>query len=120
MPPALNRKDHDWEMKKKKPSDHMTNSPYDMQVMELRGLMELRGAEGYEKVKEYQGVTGMCTKLKTNPTTGLSDPQDIALRRQIFGPNSIPVTYYINKFLNWIQFLTQNFILYRRKNLLLF
>lgn len=42
-------------------------------VMELRGLMELRGTEAVVKLQEdYGGVEGLCKRLKTSPTEGES------------------------------------------------
>ncbi|XP_070597464.1 plasma membrane calcium-transporting ATPase 3 isoform X2 [Erythrolamprus reginae] len=61
-------------------------------LMELRSLMELRGAEAIQKVQEtYTDVNGLCRRLKTSPTEGLSDnPADLEKRRQIYGQNFIP------------------------------
>ncbi|XP_020832934.1 plasma membrane calcium-transporting ATPase 3 isoform X8 [Phascolarctos cinereus] len=59
---------------------------------ELRSLMELRGAEALQKVQEtYGDVSGLCKRLKTSPTEGLSDNvTDLEKRRQIYGQNFIP------------------------------
>uniref|UniRef100_A0A6I8N8A1 Calcium-transporting ATPase n=1 Tax=Ornithorhynchus anatinus TaxID=9258 RepID=A0A6I8N8A1_ORNAN len=59
---------------------------------ELRSLMELRGAEALQKVQEtYGDVNGLCRRLKTSPTEGLSDNvADLEKRRQIYGQNFIP------------------------------
>ncbi|XP_033029990.1 plasma membrane calcium-transporting ATPase 3 isoform X2 [Lacerta agilis] len=61
-------------------------------LAELRSLMELRGAEAIQKVQEtYTDVNGLCRRLKTSPTEGLSDnTADLEKRRQIYGQNFIP------------------------------
>ncbi|XP_064414359.1 plasma membrane calcium-transporting ATPase 3b isoform X8 [Latimeria chalumnae] len=61
-------------------------------LQELRSLMELRGAEALQKVQEgYGDVNGLCRRLKTSPTEGLSDnPTDLEKRKQIYGQNFIP------------------------------
>ncbi|XP_077185781.1 plasma membrane calcium-transporting ATPase 3 isoform X2 [Paroedura picta] len=61
-------------------------------LSELRSLMELRGAEAIQKVQEtYTDVNGLCRRLKTSPTEGLSDNlTDLEKRRQIYGQNFIP------------------------------
>ncbi|XP_072847531.1 plasma membrane calcium-transporting ATPase 3 isoform X4 [Pogona vitticeps] len=61
-------------------------------LAELRSLMELRGAEAIQKVQEtYTDVNGLCRRLKTSPTEGLSDnTTDLEKRRQIYGQNFIP------------------------------
>ncbi|XP_042307085.1 plasma membrane calcium-transporting ATPase 3 isoform X3 [Sceloporus undulatus] len=61
-------------------------------LAELRSLMELRGAEAIQKVQEtYSDVNGLCRRLKTSPTEGLSDnTADLEKRRQIYGQNFIP------------------------------
>ncbi|XP_053154078.1 plasma membrane calcium-transporting ATPase 3 isoform X1 [Hemicordylus capensis] len=61
-------------------------------LSELRSLMELRGAEALQKVQEtYTDVNGLCRRLKTSPTEGLSDNvADLEKRRQIYGQNFIP------------------------------
>ncbi|XP_036388370.1 plasma membrane calcium-transporting ATPase 3 isoform X1 [Megalops cyprinoides] len=59
---------------------------------ELRGLMELRGAEALQKIQDaYTDTEGLCRTLRTSPTEGLSDnPADLEKRRQVFGQNFIP------------------------------
>ncbi|XP_066473505.1 plasma membrane calcium-transporting ATPase 3 isoform X4 [Tiliqua scincoides] len=61
-------------------------------LSELRSLMELRGAEAIQKVQEaYTDVSGLCRRLKTSPTEGISDnTADLEKRRQIYGQNLIP------------------------------
>nr|XP_056706902.1 plasma membrane calcium-transporting ATPase 3 isoform X4 [Euleptes europaea] len=61
-------------------------------LSELRSLMELRGPEALQKVQEtYTDVHGLCRRLKTSPTEGLSDNlTDLEKRRQIYGQNFIP------------------------------
>uniref|UniRef100_A0A672ZJ54 Calcium-transporting ATPase n=1 Tax=Sphaeramia orbicularis TaxID=375764 RepID=A0A672ZJ54_9TELE len=61
-------------------------------LKELRSLMELRGAEAISKIGEsYGDVQGLCNRLKTSPTDGLSgQPTDIEKRKTVFGQNFIP------------------------------
>ncbi|XP_056629519.1 plasma membrane calcium-transporting ATPase 3a isoform X2 [Triplophysa dalaica] len=61
-------------------------------VDELCSLMELRGAEALQKIQEtYTDTEGLCHRLKTSPTDGLSDnPADLEKRCQVFGQNFIP------------------------------
>ncbi|XP_041431055.1 plasma membrane calcium-transporting ATPase 3 isoform X2 [Xenopus laevis] len=61
-------------------------------LQELRSLMELRGAEAIQKIQDsYSDVNGLCRRLKTSPTEGLSENiADFEKRRQIYGVNFIP------------------------------
>lgn len=61
-------------------------------LAELRELMEHRHAEGLQRITEkYQDVNGLCVRLKTSPTEGLSDTTtELENRRKIFGTNFIP------------------------------
>uniref|UniRef100_A0A8D3CJZ9 Calcium-transporting ATPase n=1 Tax=Scophthalmus maximus TaxID=52904 RepID=A0A8D3CJZ9_SCOMX len=61
-------------------------------VEELRELMELRGTDALQKVQENYGDTeGLCQRLLSNTTEGLSgDPADLERRCQTFGQNFIP------------------------------
>uniref|UniRef100_A0A8C4NDU0 Calcium-transporting ATPase n=1 Tax=Eptatretus burgeri TaxID=7764 RepID=A0A8C4NDU0_EPTBU len=61
-------------------------------LAELRLLMEFRGEEAIHKVQEaYGDVHGLCKRLHTSPTDGLSgDLKDFERRRQVFGKNLIP------------------------------
>uniref|UniRef100_A0A1A7Y322 Calcium-transporting ATPase n=3 Tax=Iconisemion striatum TaxID=60296 RepID=A0A1A7Y322_9TELE len=61
-------------------------------VMDLRSLMELRGAEAKHKLQEdYGEVEGLCKRLKTSPTEGLAGVQtDLDKRKEVFGKNLIP------------------------------
>lgn len=54
--------------------------------------MELRGAEGLQKIQEtYGDVNGLCNRLKTSAVDGLSgQPSDIEKRKAAFGQNFIP------------------------------
>lgn len=46
---------------------------YEVDIPQLRELMETRGAEGVALVKEkYRDATGLCTMLKTSPNEGKS------------------------------------------------
>jgi len=46
------------------------SSQYGISLKELRELMEHRGAEGVDKVKEQGGVHELCRKLKTTELNG--------------------------------------------------
>ncbi|XP_036609320.1 plasma membrane calcium-transporting ATPase 4 isoform X1 [Trichosurus vulpecula] len=61
-------------------------------VMELRHLMELRTSEAVAEINQrFGGVQGLCEKLKTSNTEGLSgNPADLERRKQVFGENLIP------------------------------
>ncbi|XP_068104447.1 plasma membrane calcium-transporting ATPase 3 isoform X3 [Hyperolius riggenbachi] len=61
-------------------------------LQELRSLMELRGSEAIQKIQDsYGDVHGLCRRLKTSPTEGLSEnAADFEKRRQIYGVNFIP------------------------------
>ncbi|XP_056395717.1 plasma membrane calcium-transporting ATPase 3 isoform X2 [Hyla sarda] len=61
-------------------------------LQELRSLMELRGAEAIQKIQDsYSDVHGLCRRLKTSPTEGLSENvADFEKRKQIYGVNFIP------------------------------
>ncbi|CAM9967419.1 unnamed protein product [Lampetra fluviatilis] len=66
--------------------------PFGCSLQELRDLMEVRGTEAIAKVAEaYGGVHGLCHRLGTSPTDGLSGSQaDLEQRRAVFGANLIP------------------------------
>ncbi|CAL8074031.1 unnamed protein product [Calicophoron daubneyi] len=67
-------------------------SNFDCTVHELQGLMQLRGGEAIEIInKKYEGPLGICKRLRTSPTDGLSS-RELAQRREIFGTNVIPPT----------------------------
>ncbi|XP_047188294.1 plasma membrane calcium-transporting ATPase 2-like isoform X5 [Scophthalmus maximus] len=61
-------------------------------VTDLRDLMELRSAEGVNKIRDtYGDVQGLCRRLKTSPIEGLSgNPVDLEKRHTSFGQNFIP------------------------------
>ncbi|KAG9270172.1 plasma membrane calcium-transporting ATPase 3 [Astyanax mexicanus] len=65
---------------------------FGVSLEELRTLMEFRGAESLQKIQESYGDTeGLCQRLKTSPTDGLSDdPADLEKRKEVFGQNFIP------------------------------
>ncbi|XP_056293678.1 plasma membrane calcium-transporting ATPase 2 isoform X1 [Pseudoliparis swirei] len=54
--------------------------------------MELHGPEAVIKIQEdYTGIEGLCKRLKTSPTEGLSgDRNDLDKRKEIYGENLIP------------------------------
>ncbi|XP_072522100.1 plasma membrane calcium-transporting ATPase 2 isoform X2 [Salminus brasiliensis] len=59
---------------------------------ELRSLMELRGTEAVVKIQEdYGDMEGLCQRLKTSPTEGLTgNVTDLEMRRTVYGQNLIP------------------------------
>ncbi|KAB5571514.1 hypothetical protein PHYPO_G00225790 [Pangasianodon hypophthalmus] len=61
-------------------------------LQELRSLMDLRGTEGLQRIQEWYGdVQGLCSRLKSSPTDGLSlNADDLARRKEEFGKNFIP------------------------------
>ncbi|XP_041747781.1 plasma membrane calcium-transporting ATPase 2 isoform X5 [Coregonus clupeaformis] len=65
---------------------------FGVSVMELRGLMELRGGEAVVKIQEdYGDMDGLCQRLKTSPTEGLTgDVTDLDKRKEVYGENLIP------------------------------
>jgi len=53
-------------------------------VKELKELMQLRGAEAHGVIQtKYDGVNGLCTRLKTHPTKGKSSPSSSVLSASI-------------------------------------
>ncbi|KAJ8258659.1 hypothetical protein COCON_G00176710 [Conger conger] len=61
-------------------------------VLDLRSLMELRGSEAVVRIQEEHGdMEGLCKRLKTSPTEGLTGvAADLEKRREIYGKNLIP------------------------------
>jgi Ca2+ transporting ATPase len=72
----------------------MSSSEYEISLAELRQLMEYRGNEALEKINTtYGGVTGLCQKLKTEASQGLSSSEtELDKRRSVYGKNEIPPT----------------------------
>uniref|UniRef100_A0AAY4CK17 Calcium-transporting ATPase n=1 Tax=Denticeps clupeoides TaxID=299321 RepID=A0AAY4CK17_9TELE len=65
---------------------------FGISLLDLRTLMELRGTEAVVKIQEdYGEMEGLCKRLKTSPTEGLTgDPVDLDKRKEVYGPNLIP------------------------------
>ncbi|KFM74141.1 Plasma membrane calcium-transporting ATPase 3, partial [Stegodyphus mimosarum] len=65
---------------------------YGVELKDLRELMECRGREAIQRIKEeYSGVQELCKKLYTSPTDGLSgSAADLEHRQKTFGANVIP------------------------------
>ncbi|XP_076362615.1 plasma membrane calcium-transporting ATPase 2-like isoform X3 [Tachypleus tridentatus] len=65
---------------------------YGLEIKDLRKLMETKGYEAVETIRDhYGGVQELCRKLFTSPTDGLSgSTTDLEHRRQTFGSNVIP------------------------------
>ncbi|XP_022652986.1 plasma membrane calcium-transporting ATPase 2-like isoform X4 [Varroa destructor] len=65
---------------------------FTVSVQQLRELMETRGAEAIQRIRDdYGGVQELCKKLHTSPTDGLTgDERDLEGRRNFYGANSIP------------------------------
>lgn len=54
--------------------------------------MQLRGVEAVEVIsRKYGGVNGLCKRLKTSPTDGVTN-RELLQRRNAFGTNVIPPT----------------------------
>ncbi|XP_066426331.1 plasma membrane calcium-transporting ATPase 3 [Molothrus aeneus] len=65
---------------------------FGLALPELRALMELRGSEALLRLqRDLGGVPGLCRRLRTSPTDGLSEgPPELERRRRTFGRNWIP------------------------------
>lgn len=64
---------------------------YRISLKELRELMENRGREGIERIRDFGGVEGIMEKLYTSADRGLSGSKaDVDHRRETFGSNVIP------------------------------
>uniref|UniRef100_A0A674H5E4 Calcium-transporting ATPase n=1 Tax=Taeniopygia guttata TaxID=59729 RepID=A0A674H5E4_TAEGU len=65
---------------------------FGLALPELRALMELRGPEALLRLqRDLGGVPGLCRRLRTSPTDGLSEgPPELERRRRVFGRNWIP------------------------------
>ncbi|ODN01902.1 Plasma membrane calcium-transporting ATPase 3 [Orchesella cincta] len=64
---------------------------FEIGLMELRELMELRGPEAMEKVTSLGGISAICKMLRTSQLNGLTgDVADIDNRRKVYGANVIP------------------------------
>ena len=67
------------------------NPQFGISLKQLREMMELRGQEAVNQIRDYGGVNEMCKKLLTSPTEGLDEnPLDLQSRREIYGSNIIP------------------------------
>lgn len=66
-------------------------SAYGVSLDELKTLMETRGPEAIEKLRNFGGVLGMCERLRTTPEGGLDgEPNDLRTRVALFGANILP------------------------------
>lgn len=65
---------------------------YGVTLKQLRELMEVRGSEGIDRIKQVHGsLEELCNKLYTSPNRGLSgNASDLEHRQQTFGSNTIP------------------------------
>lgn len=64
---------------------------YRISLKELRELMEHRGREGIDRMRDFGGVEGVMEKLYTSADRGLSgNKADVDHRRETFGSNVIP------------------------------
>ncbi|KAF7707590.1 plasma membrane calcium-transporting ATPase 1-like [Silurus meridionalis] len=68
------------------------DSEFGCTLQDLRSLMDLRGTDGLQRIQEcYGDVQGICSRLKSSPTDGLSvNADDLARRKEEFGKNFIP------------------------------
>ncbi|XP_027201973.2 plasma membrane calcium-transporting ATPase 2-like [Dermatophagoides pteronyssinus] len=63
---------------------------FDVTSKELAQLMEYRGLESIQKVKEFGSINGLCMKLHISLDKGLDTTgDDIKLRKQVFGSNKL-------------------------------
>lgn len=64
---------------------------YGISLKEIRELMEHRGREGIDRMRDFGGVEGIMDKLYTSADRGLSGSKaDVDHRRETFGSNVIP------------------------------
>ena len=59
-------------------------SQFGISLKQLRELMELRGAEGVDKVKELGGIHEFCKKLRTTEKNGKPPPSCLGKRVNFF------------------------------------
>ena len=68
----------------------MDDKAFGVTKAQLSELMALRKKEGFDGLKELNGVEAVMENLHTNPHTGISDNGDEVKRRQaVFGRNAI-------------------------------
>ncbi|CAG0885916.1 unnamed protein product, partial [Darwinula stevensoni] len=74
------------------PPEALSSTKYGVSLKELRDLMEFRGPEAAERIRNQHGsALELCKKLRTSPTEGLSGNQsELEQRREVFGSNVIP------------------------------
>ncbi|XP_018318670.1 plasma membrane calcium-transporting ATPase 4-like [Agrilus planipennis] len=64
---------------------------YELSPRELKYLMEFRGEEGVQKMKEMGGISEICKKLRTDSWDGIEGtPTELKSRQHAFGVNYIP------------------------------
>lgn len=70
----------------------MSGSEYGCTVEELKKLMLARKHEGREAIdSDYDGVEGLCAKLRTDIHNGIPNTaEELERRRAVFGANEIP------------------------------
>jgi len=67
------------------------SAQFGLSLKQLRELMQSHGREGVEQVEAFGGAETICTKLRTEPNSGLSgESADLQYRREVFGSNTIP------------------------------
>lgn len=66
--------------------------PFDVSVLQLRDLMDSRGAEAIQKIQnQFGNAHSLCARLRTSPMEGLTGEQkDLDNRKAVFGANVIP------------------------------
>ncbi|XP_071523902.1 plasma membrane calcium-transporting ATPase 3-like isoform X2 [Panulirus ornatus] len=71
---------------------HVAGGKFGVSTEQLRELMEARGAEGLQRLREEFGTAeDVCQKLHSHPTEGIvSLPEELAFRAEAFGTNVIP------------------------------
>ena len=69
----------------------MSGNPYGVGLAELKELNGERGLDAIKKLNDtWGGVAELCKALRPSPAAGLSDPEDIRRRQEVYGVNEIP------------------------------
>ena len=70
----------------------MSQLKFNVNVADLKELMELKGVEAKEKLDQcFGGINALASKLKTDIQTGISgNKEDCDMRVKFFGKNEIP------------------------------
>nr|XP_045625379.1 plasma membrane calcium-transporting ATPase 2-like isoform X2 [Procambarus clarkii] len=73
-------------------TQNVAGSKYGVSKEQLRQLMDARGADGLQRLREQFGtVEDVCHRLHSHPTDGIGTlPEELAMRQEAFGINVIP------------------------------